>query len=388
MLFFDWLTIFQEHPAGDLPLMGKEYKVTYDLATMAKVYETVHGFKFEGSHDTSLRVTCDGAKVEVSGNPSVFCRQDNLYGFVSMSDCVDLYNEVLNDLGLPMFVGSPASGCFHRYQYAHSDGLNHPHQPTITRTDITENLKSTDALAYIRALSGYVHQGHRGFLFPDGLTADWNGKHNGFQQGASRDVYIKYYVKENDITNKLVKNERKSNKVINLDETLYFKEKKNYLENVKGFCLENQIVRHEVSLKYKFLKKHGLLSPESWSDAVMSNIISPYQFHNKIKVEQSGIQRTIPQLLEFGVSERVAKRADVVLHAWLQGKNLHYKSDGGLGQADFYRMRKTLLLVGVDIARPADLLHMPLQSRKLEVSSLPPPDWYELPSRPRLTVVA
>lgn len=383
MIFIDWLTIHQEHMAGGLPVVGQDLRCGYDLATGQLVYSLVTGLQFEGSHETSVRVRCDGRRVEVSGNPSAFARADNLYGIASMVQCIDVYNAILLALGLPVFsnFARPAPVPGHRF-HRHATPLG-MQNPVITRVDLTENFETPDARLYLRNLSSYVHQGKAGFLFPDGLTVDWNGKANSLGEGASKRVYVKYYVKETDLDNKIVKLHKTFKKSIQLNEIADYNNRHEYLQAIKAFSGENHIVRHEVTLKAKYLAQHGLNTVERWSESAMTNIIRPYQFHNRLKVEQTDIQNNVAQLMALGVEERVARRADVVFNAWLQGKDLHYKN-GGLAKNTFYRMRQVLLLVGVDIAIPCQISHVPLQSVKMYARPIDPPEWYKMPVVPEL----
>ena len=386
MIFVDWLTIYQDHFEGELPVVGKDVRVGYDLATGQQNYELITGMMFEGSHETVLRVRCDGCRVEVSGNPSAFSRRDNLFGFVSVADCVALYNDVLAGFGLPPFRDQAPPGALPARQAAHGSDMVGLFKPSITRVDLTENLSTPNAMIYLRNLSGYVHQGKPGHLYPDGKTVDWNGKYNGGSDKASNSVYIKYYIKETDIGFKFAKIQKLKRNAIDDDAIDNHANHLNYLETVKGYCREESLVRHEVTLKAKYLSKHGLNRVEKWSQEAMCNVIRPYQFHDRLKVEQSDILNTVQQLLDQGVKERTARQADLVFNSWINGRKLHFK-DGGLSKDSFYRMRKVLLMVGVDIAQPCQIAHIPLQSVKMTVKPLDPPEWYQMPEKPKLRLV-
>lgn len=389
MIFIDWLTIRQEHVLGELPLIGKDVKVSYDLQTGQKNYEILTGIQHEGSHSTSLRVRCDGRMVEVSGNPSAFSRSDNLYGYTEITDCIELYNQVLNTLGLPNFIDSGRPATFKYNQSSHDSSVIALHEPEITRVDLTENLATPNALTYLRSISSYTHHGKCGHLYPDGLTADWNGKYNGGNDTASTRVYIKYYVKEYDIQKKITKIAKLSNQTTDNNQIEQLQTTSQHLSNIRQYCQDQAIVRHEVTFKAQHLKQHGMNRIYNWNNETMNNIIRPYQFHNRLRVEQSDIQNTITQLTEQGVSLRVAHQADILFNAWLQGKSLHFK-DGGLKRDTFYRMRKVLLLVGVDIAQPCQIAHLPLQSIKMTAKPVQPPEWYVMPEtkKPNLRLVA
>ncbi|WP_041067153.1 hypothetical protein [Thiolapillus brandeum] len=101
MRFIDWLSVTQEHPEGGLPVVGKEMITKYDLQTGQILRDSPNSKPLEGSYSTYLLVRCDGSKVSVEGNPSRWQRPDNLFGLQTFDDCIQVYNLVLKDLGLP-----------------------------------------------------------------------------------------------------------------------------------------------------------------------------------------------------------------------------------------------------------------------------------------------
>ena len=101
--FIDWLSISQAHPVGSLPLAGSEFIVNTSIQTGEIVSQSGRGYEHGGSFETGLHVRCDGTFVSVSGNPSAFCRPDNLFGVSTMREAVQVYNGVLESLGLPPF---------------------------------------------------------------------------------------------------------------------------------------------------------------------------------------------------------------------------------------------------------------------------------------------
>lgn len=108
MRFIDFLNVFQDHPEGNLPIVGKELISRQDMET-GEIRETCNTKKVEGSFSTSLQIRCDGTRVSVEGNPSRWGRVDNLFGFTTFDECIHIYNTELQTLGLP-----PFTKCIHR----------------------------------------------------------------------------------------------------------------------------------------------------------------------------------------------------------------------------------------------------------------------------------
>ena len=183
MVFLDWLSVYQDHKPGSLPVLGADWVLTSPI-DVEGVYEfdevegsegsafvhfvdfqtgevverpvswkSVRAYQHPGSFDTKLRIRCDGSRVTVSGNPSAFCRMDNLFGFTEVSQAVDFYNVILQSLGMPSFVDMRSDldsghlvfddhgrhvsdGRF----FAHSDTICEYGRPIITAIHITENI--------------------------------------------------------------------------------------------------------------------------------------------------------------------------------------------------------------------------------------------------------
>jgi II/X family phage/plasmid replication protein len=379
-VFIDWLTVHQdgELDTGFLPLVGKDLKVTYDVASQEKTFELVTRKKVEGSHETGLYVRSDGTKFEVFGNPSSFSRPENLYGYTDINDCMELYSEILNSYDLPSFHLYGVKR-FDNEHYHHTGSTIRTNEPVITRIDLTMNLETPDPYLYLRALSGYVHQGQIGHLYPDGATVDWNGKYNSKGEGGSGYVYIKYYIKYIDLAKKIDALDKLFRKSTDIEELKHYQERRQYLVSVHDYCKEHNIVRLEVSLKSKYLNKHGLQTVQAWNLETMTNVIYPYQFHKRLKTENNQILSTVERLIELGVKETLAKQADTIMNAWIQGKEFHYGKPGGLKRDSFYRYRKILLLVGCDISVRCDVMHIPVQTIKMKAEPIAPPTWYQMP---------
>ena len=413
-VMIDWLSVYQVYPFGSVPVLGSDMKVTADFTTGEIKSEMILGFQHEGSFDTSIRVRSDGSRVEVSGNPSAFCRQENVFGFQSVQECIDVFNKILLRYDLPPFknyyhdisykskpinfikLAEPVRYKSNKVTYnlyngyrtnqfsLHNEKLIDYGKPIITQIHITQNIETgseidrygdikSNAHLFLRHLSSYNHRKKPGFLFPNGNTVVWNVDKNGKPLEGNR-VYHKYYGKAYDVQSKIDKllKKKAENEVIAID--IY--NRLDYLSSVKEWCDKVGLIRNEVELKPKEIADHNLRYIEDWSYKTMCEVIRPFQFHNKIKVEQTNLDNIYPKLINDGYSEKVASFAQLILTAWINCNDLsiHLKSP-----ATYYRYRNILLENGVDIAKACDLTRIPLRVQKLEWKNSVPPDFYQLP---------
>ena len=390
MIFFDWCSISQRHRPGTLPIVGTEYRSSTSLETGELVRETVTGFVHPGSFDTSLHIRSDGSAVSVSGNPSAYDRMDNLFGFSSIHECVDVINNELDRYSLPSFNSDrPQESLVPSFQFlprspgmvgragfvstngrlaARTDTLLSDDRARLSRVDLTHNLRTDDARRFLRHISTYVHHGKPGDLKPDGCSVTWGE--------GSRRVYIIYYDKAQDIQRKIAqlhkqKNSRHWHRIEpHID----------YLTRLKCWCLENGIVRCEVKLKSTELIDRKLIHIESWDYSTMTNVIRPYQFYNKLNIEQTRFDDIAEFLIERGCTPRVARQAEMIHSAWIQGKDVKKLCST---RTTFYRYRKIISLIGVDIMNPCDISRITLRASRSHYESAEPPEWYQV-SRSKL----
>lgn len=387
MIFIDWLTITQEHVPGSLPVVGSEWKIAMSVKTGELVYQVVSGMAHEGSYETSIRVRCDGSRVEVSGNPSAFGRVDNVFGFSKFSDAVSVFNRALTILGLPIFTPNDYS------------------RPKVRRVDLTENLSSQGVLETLRLMSGFSVRGKPGYLYPNGRTVDW------FR--GSRRVYVKYYCKAFDLLDKarlferrlkraernIVKGIKPQYDVIQdslpdvevsdltgreIDLSMY-KTRDELLaaiQEISGladYANSVNLVRWEVSLKSKLIDDLDLSDFDSWCNDMNNVIITDkWAFHKRAKFEETGTDDFVSTLQAKGYTPRQSRAYAALAHSWMFGKDVHYRT-GYMGRDAYYRARAALLTLGIDIANPPNVAAMPLKTVSIQCESLKPPEWYKLP---------
>lgn len=411
-VMIDWLTVYQVHPYGSLPVVGKTFKVESELETGEIVSQVVTGFQHEGSYDTALRVRCDGSKIEVSGNPSAFSRPDNVFGYQSLQECIAVYNKVLEQLGLPIFnnINKPIKNnesiikmvdlenkaflsksettkrAFYTVSRNGHSAFSQKQldygRPRITAIHITENIFTGSTVnrhgdiisnsdSYLRHLSTYMHRKKPGHLYPNGKTLDWGN--DGGKRQLSR-IYHKYYDKAHDVYLKIA--DLLKVKSSNDEHAIYIYSRLDYLSTLYDWCKENGLVRNEVELKSTQLIDDGLIYIENWSYNVMCEIIRPYQFHKKLNIEETRMDSIYDELIKQGVPEGQASKAQLIHTEWVNRKDLsiHLRSS-----KTYYRYRNLLLRFGFDIATECNISKLPLRVNQVQWKPATVPNWYQLP---------
>lgn len=393
-VFIDWLSIYQVFPPGVLPVLGTEIVISTNLQTGEKVSERVTGFQHEGSFDTRIHVKSDGTFLFVSGNPSAYDRLDNLFGVRSVVHAVKVYNAVLRGLGLPEFTlpdanpshpkvwvkwnSNPTDGALGFFtsgggrQSQFSDSMIKDGRPRITAIHLTVNLSTSDAVGFLRQISGFVYKGKPGYLYPNGRSVDWP-QAKGLQRKYSRRIYHKYYDKAYELECKL--------------SALYLQKKKDplnfvlhsritYLEKLLEWSRLHGIVRREVEIKSTELISRGLIHIKDWSSEVMANVVYPYQFHNKLRTENTRLDNVYDHFIALEYSKPVSSKAAMLHRCWVNGDDVRQLAGS---RQTFERYRNLLLSVGVDIAQQCDISRLVLRAERFSWSHISPPDWYKNP---------
>jgi len=340
--FFDWLSVYQDHDF-DLPVLGNEILVRSSLDTGAIVSETVTNYVHKGSFDSALLVRCNGSRVSVSGNPSKFNRPDNLQGISSLADCLAIYNRILEELELPPFYTTG-----NLYQFA--DGGASGKRAVITRVDITKNymVGEGNVIPFISWLATQKHQRDAGFVYANGKTVDWNR--------GSRRVYIKYYDKSHDY-----RKTKKSTK---------------YTDQLHDYCKQVGLVRHEISLKSLQLKNLGLDNIQEWTQQTMKNISEKYAFHSRVTGTRNSMHDIAADLIVLGYCPNLSNRCQMAALTWMSG--VEFIPNETISKSAFYRLRKPLLELGIDISLPCNVSTLPITIKEIEITDAIYPDWYEI----------
>jgi II/X family phage/plasmid replication protein len=385
MIFVDYLSVYQSFIGQDYPFLASEVSTTFCALTGEIKREFTKGYQHLGSFDSTLLIKFDKGILSVSGNPSHWCKADNLWGCQTVQDAMEVYNFVLRSLGYPEFYDCEdtylTSKPFASQKGYIRDGLQ------ITRVDLTHNYMSDiPALDMLRYLSTSAYRGEAGFLYPNGRTVEWLGTRSGDNGKTSTHIYFKYYDKAWDIEQKLKKcvQQRKRHLVnsLKLDDTIFnsqllaITETINYLTRLLDYCNQYNVVRFELELKSKKIKELGLCKLGRWSREIMLELVNKYTPHTKAKCQFNKTVDLYSQLIAFEIPERKAGLYSSIGQLWLNGHDVNFKRNLSIKKDTYYRARSALLLLGFDIASPLNIVNFPVQVQTVMLQPLEKPAWY------------
>lgn len=351
--FCDWVSIYQAHEGGNLPLINNGAFVSYD-ANGEAVSTTLKKLKVEGSHDTSIHVRCDGNTVWFEGNVSRFGRSDNVFGY-TFAQCLTRINAVLGTMGLPPFtVGKGYQIICHagdRFAYTGA---------RISRLDLTQNFftgSKENAYAFMRHLAMQQASRLKTGTHGEGETVD-------FGRG-SRRVYSKAYLKGPE----LLRHMRKQPKG---EETAYSRPFDPYLNQLAEWCDSVGLVRFETTYKSTYLIDN--------SQNYLGGLDMRHLEKDFIKRQEVFTRANceVDQLTELG------KTTLGVYRMWQAGDDLTSK----FSKPTFYRHRAALLPFGVDIAIKNNVSSFVPRVRVIQLAPATMPLFYELPQPHMLRLAA
>lgn len=351
-VFCDWLTIYQDHPEGGLPVLndGRVIRVTtrempdqvvssitgellMALVPTDVEYMTTARMEHVGSFDTGLQIRCDGYRVELSGNVSRWGRPDNLFG-LSVIECVMKANEILATFGIQEAFRTCEATEF----YARSESTLRTNAQ-ITRVDLTSNYSTggpSQARRFIAAMAGQA-PGRLGKnaspkAYSNGVT--WNE--------GSRRWYEKVYYKPDDMG-------------------------KHATPEVREFAEMHGIVRHEVSLKSNELRDRGLNDVVAWARTQegqrMENVIYG-KFAEKF-------HRNTVQRVDFS---DIPGQIGRIARDYVNGHDVW--NDAAVTKRTRQRYRAALLPYGIDIATRPNVQTLAPRVQVIELQPLAMPSWY------------
>lgn len=325
-LFIDWITASQHHPDGGLPILTGGVTVHY-AADGLPIFERNQSTRFTGSHDTSVRVGCDGFRVSLSGNPGRFSRQDNVFNH-GLEGTIEACNRILVELGLPPFTAATTD-----WTAPSPFALPHARRGcVISRLDITRNYKTgseSTARAFIRWLSARsIARMKRGSAGDESVW--WaNTRH-----------MLKAYIKHLEM---LKHGAAKDDELV-------------------VWLKEQGVVRVEIELKKRLLSELGLNDLANITDEKIAEIydaqIEPFK-----RADRSGDD----ELLDV-----IPQKSRVYAAAWLAGQDMANMAS----RATLFRHAKVLRECGIDILAPRNIERFPVQVRFIELEPLAMPDWY------------
>ncbi len=374
-MFYDWLTIFQDHNES-LPFLSDRAEIVVDVESGETLTERQPAFKHKGSFSTSVSIRISGGRVTVKGNPSRINRIDNLFGFQSIDECVSVYNRILLSLGLP-----PFTKCTKKFLLTGEDGkkvITASDGATVQELHITTNKQVGEGNVsdYLRGLSTQRYRNSIPRLHTNGCTLDWLSK-----KGNASLIYPSVY----DKANELQLHQMEKIKRLHGEQS----EEYRYIQQVFDYCIKQGVVRFEQKLKSKYLIRNDL---RFWG---LSDYTKLNNLHNEfLNIDKKlGINamtyQSIAELLkeeEIVKSTQAANATASYYFMWLHGE----KFDLQKRQVKEHRSR--LRKLNIDIAEICDTTkHTAVrikEIREIEVKELSIPDWYQKPTINHLRLVA
>lgn len=358
--------MYQDFFDVDLPLIDDGVVQGID-SDGCLVWKSVRGFQFQGSFATCVVITSDGHRVRFSGNPSRFCRADNVFGF-DLPTCLRRVNEILQKFGLPPFTAGrrllrPSKS--HGFNFASSvmplESITQLHLVTpvrvqlprhesesivdvewtgarITRIDLTRNYSlggSDNARKYLQWL--FTQQPSRSSkvgTYPDASTVDWGR--------GSRRIYAKFYLKFIELA----------------------KRENAHTPELLEWAKKEGLGRFELSLKSTQLQSMGCQFLGSLDMAQLELL-----FEDRASI----LSRATMELDDL---DQLPNSIRLCARDYLAGDDL-----STLSRTTFFRKRKALLKFGIDIAVPRNVVAFPQRVRVIELRPAYIPQFYELDER-------
>ncbi len=369
--FVDKLSMHQEH-FTQLPLVGSSLCIEEDLHTGEIISKSPKSLHDEGSYSSKITIRCNGSRVSVSGNASRFNRIDNLFGFETLEECVQVFNLLLLKHGLPPFTKCSkvwyAQGEDGKKARIISDGA------IITAIDWTRNhtVGKGNVHQFLRGLSSQsLGRGKVGHLYSNGCTLNWG-------EGSEYKM-TSIYDKENDL--KRHKKKRLKNAS---DEDI------KYYEDLIEYCSESGVAREEHKFKRLFLDKNNLRFYGLFKESdFMPHLGSVDDVMNRCEVTGMSQKSIADQLLEKEIvkSRQAANATQVYATMWMEGSDIKTM----LSSSNYYVHKARLKQIGIDITTSFDVTRIaPTITRRnvIEVHALKCPIWYRTPDVSHLRLVS
>ena len=104
----------------------------------------------------------------------------------------------------------------------------------------------------------------------------------------------------------------------------------------------------------------------------MAAILKGYALHERAQSTASRLDDIAAALEGCGLSRRRAAHCQAMALAYVSGHKLR----GGISKSAFYRLRKDLLLVGIDISADLNISSLRFAIEKIELKPTEMPEWY------------
>lgn len=369
--FVDWIQLSQAHGGDDLPIVsdgvrvkGEKFEEFTDDKGVKWVVMTPHqdgvtyvvpSLQKRGSHDTSLRVRCDGSRVDVSGNVGRFERPDNVWNY-GIDDTIAKASDFVESLGLPRF---SAGECRVK--------------PSLSKHDYDLGLFTEWTGAVIREL----HVTRNYYVGNEKLAVEAMRYFNGFRaariaKGVYGDETIVFGAKGGKLHKRLV----------------IYRKAAEMVAHAKGDEAKKRV---KASPEYQMAKDMGLIRVEcKWGrdflrdqglrfvgDADMGKIVSLFE-------RETDFLRNVSADRAARVVSDMPMKLRAAALLWIRGDDLR----DVFSRATYFRHVKALRDYGIDASEPRDqkgegsvdhLQRLLDGLPDFELRALPPPDWYGLP---------
>jgi hypothetical protein len=318
----DWLTISHRVDDPIKPLAGgrtlkldRDGVIDYEVMDWEKLYCP--------SSDTSLRIRCDGYKLQMTGNVSRWKQENNLLG-LTVVQCVEVWRDLIEtlDIQVPRFgervrVGSAGEGGTY-----------------LTRVDLAGNLETENFSALCHALMNQRV----------GQKVPQSGKYGPtWGYGSKRGNWVK--------------------------SKLY--DKTAEIEGRRTPSTGATVARYEVQLGSEFLKREGLDFVKTWYSEVhqmtIKGLEQVYQGGNiERKVHALFADQVFREVVPVNSWEDIPARLRGIAYAWRGGDCLKNE----MSKTAFYRARRHLLEYGIDIAVPCNVLAFTARVREVKCTPI------------------
>lgn len=350
-VFCDWLTCYQEHTEGGLPVINNgcvaqfgadsitqfidpetgELRTVFDATKVE--WTTQKHFDYEGSYSTKIRIKCDGYRITLDGNVGRFGRTDNVFGY-SVLDCIVRANNILSLLGLPPFT--------HKRGTNLANGSIKSGGCIITRVDLTKNYACGTHARAVRLIHFIAGQdsGRR-------ASAKQYGENGVTWNEGSKYWYSKMYLKAESLGD-------------------------HASDLLTNWTREQGILRHEISLKSRWLTQNGFRNITAWIDRNKTDMYEG-------EIMENVVYGKFSEILERGTATRtpledIPKTLGRIARDWRQGIDVW--GDSNYTTRTRRMWRRGLLPYGIDIKQPSSVTRLPIRLEIIQLNEAQIPHWY------------
>lgn len=344
-------------------------------------YATPKFTQHSGSYETRIFIRLVAGKLEVRGNPSAWGRLDNLFG-VTLDDGLSIYNQILNDLGLPEFTSGKVEQLWLPVEQKFVRNYTGAH---ITRVDMTEN--NAVGMGNVQNYHKWIAQQKMYRSSPDdealATFARWN--YDTVYSSLSKFwINVKHYDKSQaleqrtlpEYLNKL-REASKEGKIQKSEVRVLYLEAEDYLGKLAEWCAEVGVTRSEWSFRNRWFVQNtgaGWWQPGETETALLEIVE---------KERDKMAQRAI--VYQEDSYDNLSSTEYKALDLWKKGKELKATKGGSIADSSFYRIRTSIIeKTGHDIAtRPLSTACVsefrPVYFQVRSLSLRDAPVWYQKP---------